>query len=159
MLPDLPLATVSAFITESGATIDKRWVQSLCRILKVFFRYLYRVGLMTRDLGKAIESPRRYSLSNFPRSITWGEVEQMLGKVDRRSAVGKRDYAILLLLVTYELRGREVAALTLILGNVKRLRKRISNSGHKKGFPLLARKGPFGKRIASRTTAFAQNFV
>ena len=104
------------------------------------FRYLYRVGLMTRDLGKAIESPRRYSLSNFPRSITWGEVEQMLGKVDRRSAVGKRDYAILLLLVTYELRGREVAALTLILGNVKRLRKRISNSGHKKGSPFSSKR-------------------
>ena len=37
----------------------------------------------------------------------------MLQKVDRRSAVGKRDYAILLLLVTYGLRAREVGALTL----------------------------------------------
>jgi integrase len=37
----------------------------------------------------------------------------MLLKVDRRSIVGKRDYAILLLLVTYGLRSREVAALTL----------------------------------------------
>ena len=37
----------------------------------------------------------------------------MLEAVDRRAAVGKRDYAILLLLVTYGLRAREVAALTL----------------------------------------------
>jgi integrase/recombinase XerD len=107
LLPDLPLTTVSAFITDTGATIDKRSVQSLCSVLKVFFLYLYRLGLMTRDLGKAIESPRRYSLSNLPRSITWTEVERMLQKVDRRSAVGKRDYAILLLLVTYGLRARE----------------------------------------------------
>jgi integrase/recombinase XerD len=78
-----------------------------------FFRYLYRVDLMTRDLGKAIESPRRYRLASLPRSITWNEVEQMLQNVDRRSAVGKRDYAILLLLVTYGLRAREVGALTL----------------------------------------------
>jgi integrase/recombinase XerD len=113
LLPDLSPAAVTAFITESGMTIDKRSVQSLCSILKVFFRYVYRVGLMTRDLGKAIESPRRYSFSNLPRAITWSEVERMLQKVDRRSPVGKRDYAILLLLVTYGLRAREVGALTL----------------------------------------------
>ena len=50
------------------------------------------VGPMPRDLSKVIESPRRYSLSNLPRSITWSEVAQMLLKVDRRSVVGKRDY-------------------------------------------------------------------
>jgi site-specific recombinase XerD len=37
----------------------------------------------------------------------------MLEVVDRRTIVGRRDYAILLLLVTYGLRGREIAALSL----------------------------------------------
>jgi integrase/recombinase XerD len=37
----------------------------------------------------------------------------MLEAVDRRTPVGRRDYAILLLLVTYGLRAREVANLTL----------------------------------------------
>ena len=50
-LPDLAPAVISAFVTESGETIDKRSVQSLCSILKVFFRYLYRVGLIGRDLS------------------------------------------------------------------------------------------------------------
>jgi integrase/recombinase XerD len=138
LLPDLQLATVSAFITDSGATIDKRSVQSLCSILKVFFRDRYRVGLMTRDLGKAIESPRRYSFSNLPRSITWSEVEQMLQKVDRRSAVGKRDYAILLLLVTYGLRARELGALTLDDIDWKRdhLHIRGRKAGHSTVYPL-----------------------
>jgi integrase/recombinase XerD len=77
------------------------------QFLKVFFRYLYRLGLMTRDLGKAIESPRRYSFANLPRSITWSEVEQMLREVDRRRAVGRRDYAILLLLVTLAVNSRK----------------------------------------------------
>jgi integrase/recombinase XerD len=110
----------------------------LCSILKVFFRYLYRVGLMTRDLSKAIESPRRYRLSNLPRSITWSEVEVMLLKVDRRSAVGKRDYAILLLLVTYGLRSREVGALTLndIDWKRDRLDVRGRKAGHSTAYPL-----------------------
>jgi integrase/recombinase XerD len=113
LLPDLPPARITAFITESGESIDKRSVQSLCSILKVFFRYLYRVSLMPRDLSKAIESPRRYRFANLPRSISWTDVERMLQSVDRRNAVGRRDYAVLLLLTTYGLRGREVAALTL----------------------------------------------
>ena len=138
LLPDLALTTVNAFITDSGTTLDKRSVQSLCSILKVFFRYLYRVGLMTRDLSKAIESPRRYRFSNLPRSITWSEVEQMLQKVDRRSAVGRRDYAILLLLVTYGLRAREVSALTLDDIDWKRdhLHIRGRKAGHSTAYPL-----------------------
>jgi len=113
LLPDLPPSVVADFITESGQSIDTRSVQSLCSILKVFFRYLYRASLMSRDLSKAIESPRRYRFANLPRSISWAEVERMLQSVDRRNAVGRRDYAVLLLLTTYGLRGREVAALTL----------------------------------------------
>ena len=81
--------------------------------------------------SKAIESPRRYRFSNLPRSITWNEVEEMLRKVDRRSAVGKRDYSILLLLVTYGLRAREVAALT--LDDVDWKRDRIEVRGRKAG--------------------------
>jgi integrase/recombinase XerD len=138
LLPDLPLMTISGFIIESGETLDKRSVQSLCSILKVFFRYLYRVGLVNRDLSKTIESPRRYRLSNLPRSITWNEVEQMLLKVDRRSAVGKRDYAILLLLVTYGLRSREIGALTLddIDWKRDRLDIRGRKAGHSTAYPL-----------------------
>jgi integrase/recombinase XerD len=113
LLPDLTPARITAFITESGESIDKRSVQSLCSILKVFFRYLYRVSLMPRDLSQAIESPRRYRFANLPRSISWTDLERMLQSVDRRNAVGRRDYAVLLLLTTYGLRGREVAALTL----------------------------------------------
>jgi integrase/recombinase XerD len=138
LLPDLPLTSVSAFITESGETIDKRSVQSLCSILKVFFRYLYRLGLMTRDLGNAIESPRRYSFASLPRAITWSEVEQMLREVDRRSVVGRRDYAILLLLVTYGLRAREVGALMLddIDWKRDRLHIRGRKAGHSTAYPL-----------------------
>lgn len=143
LLPDLPPMVVTAFITESGGIRNERSVQSLCSILKVFFRYLYSVGLMTRDLSKAIESPRRYRFSNIPRSITWHEVEQMLLKVDRRSTVGKRDYAILLLLVTYGLRAREVAALTLddIDWKRDRLHIRGRKAGHSTVYPLAATVG------------------
>ena len=138
LLPALNPSIVTGFITESGKTRDARSVQSICSVLKCFFRYLFTEGLMTRDLAKTIESPCRYRYSNLPRSITWREVEQLLQKVDRRSTVGKRDYAILLLLVTYGLRSREVAALTLDDLDWKRdcLHVRGRKAGHSTAYPL-----------------------
>jgi integrase/recombinase XerD len=143
LFPDLSPAVVSAFITESGTLIDKRSVQSLCSILKTFFRYLYRVGLATCDLSQVIESPRRYRFADLPRSIAWSEVEQMLEKVDRRTPVGKSDYAILLLLVTYGLRAREVAVLSLDDVDWKRDRLHIRGrkAGHSTAYPLAATVG------------------
>ena len=62
----------------------------------------------------------------------------MLKTVDRRSFVGKRDYVILLLLVTYGLRAREVAALTLegIDWKRDRLHVRGRKAGHSTVYPL-----------------------
>ena len=62
----------------------------------------------------------------------------MLQKVDRRSVVGKRDYAILLLLVTYGLRAREIGALTLddIDWKRDRLDVRGRKAGHSTAYPL-----------------------
>ena len=62
----------------------------------------------------------------------------MFEVVDRRSSIGKRDYAMLLLLVTYGLRGGEVAALTLDDIDWKRERIRIPErkAGHSTGYPL-----------------------
>jgi site-specific recombinase XerD len=137
-LSDLCPAVLSAFITESGQELDKRSVQSLCSILKGFLRYLHSAGLLARDLSQQIESPRRYSLANLPRSISWDDVRRMLGMVDRFTPTGRRDYAILLLLVTYGLRAREVAALT--LEDIDRKRERLHiprrKAGHSAVYPL-----------------------
>jgi site-specific recombinase XerD len=137
-LADLSPALVTAFITEMGKSLDKRSVQSVCSILKVFLRYLRQTGILTRDLSQQVESPRRYRLAELPRSISWEEVPRMLEAVDRRSFVGKRDYAILPLLVTYGLRAREVAALTLedIDWKRDRLHVRGRKAGHSTAYPL-----------------------
>ena len=142
-LSDLSPAVLSTFITESGQVLDKRSVQSLCSILKVFLRYLNRVGLLARDLSKQIESPRRYSLADLPRSISQDEVQQMLGTVDRHTSAGRRDYAILVLMVTYGLRAREVAALTVDDIDWKRVRIHIPvrKAGHSAVYPLSSAVG------------------
>jgi integrase len=106
--------------------------------LRVFLRYLHRERLIKKDLSNCIEKSRNYRLSTLPRSVAWDEVRRMLEAVDRRTAAGKRDYAILVLLVSYGLRGREVAAMT--LDNIDWKRNRLCvperKAGHSTGYPL-----------------------
>src|SRR5262245_1454692 len=84
--------------------------------------------------------PQVFRLSDVPRSITWDEVRRMLEAVDRRTVRGRRDYAILLLLVTYGLRAHEVARLTLDDIDWKRERLQVPErkAGHWTAYPLAS---------------------
>ena len=101
-------------------------------------RYLYREQIIARDFSRIIECPMKYRMSSIPRSISWDEVERTLGTVDPRFPIGKRDFAILLLLITYGLRAREVAALTLddVDWRAEKLTVRTRKAGHSTVYPL-----------------------
>ena len=138
-LSELSPAILSAFIAErAGAGLAKTSLRDCCGVLRVFLRYAHRERVVAGDLSGVMEWPQAYRLSSIPRSITWEEVGLVLAGVDRRTPAGRRDYAILLLLVTYGLRGREVAALTLDDIDWKRERLAVPErkAGHSTAFPL-----------------------
>jgi len=131
-------AVLSAFIVQSSRELSKHSLSGLCGHLRIFVRYLHRERLIPRDLSASVECPRLYRLSSIPRSISWDEVQRVLDSVDRRTPLGKRDYAVLLLLVTYGLRAREVAALSLNSIDWQRERLQVPDrkAGHNTAFPL-----------------------
>lgn len=137
-LCDLSPQILSAFVTASTRELSPSTISGSCSSVRVFLRYLHREGLVAHDLAATIEAPLKYRLSNVPRSISWDDVRRMLEVVDQRTAMGKRDYVILLLLVTYGLRSREVAALT--LDDIDWERERIlvpeRKAGHCTAYPL-----------------------
>ena len=138
-LSQLSTTVLSAFVAErSSLGLAKTTVRDCCGVLRVFLRYLYREGVLGSDLSSTVEWPQVYRLSSIPRSISWEEVGKVLSGVDRRTPCGRRDYAILLLLVTYGLRAREVAALTLDDIDWKRERLAVPErkAGHSTAFPL-----------------------
>jgi site-specific recombinase XerD len=138
VLEELSPMILSAFVTARGQEWGKSAITVLCAALRMFLRYLHREGLIQRDFSSSVDSPKRYRLAEIPRSISWTDVGRMLEAVDRRTAVGRRDYAILLLLVTYGLRSREIAALTLEDLNWQRERLRVPErkAGHSTAYPL-----------------------
>lgn len=133
-------AVLSCFVAECSRGASWSELRNRCGHLRVFLRYLHRERVLTKDLSRAVDPPQKFRLSGLPRSISWADVRRMLETVERRSAVGKRDYAILLLLVTYGLRAREIAALTLddIDWRNDRLRIPERKAGHSTAYPLSA---------------------
>ena len=127
-------------VERAGAGLAKSTVRDGAGVLRVFLRYAHREGVLQSDLSAAVGWPQVYRLSSIPRSISWEDVNRVLACVERRTGAGRRDFAILLLLVTYGLRGREVAALTLEDIDWKRERLAVPErkAGHSTAFPLSA---------------------
>jgi site-specific recombinase XerD len=143
-LSELSPLILSSFVAERCAQgLAKTTVREGCGVLRVFLRFAHRQGHLLRDLSDVVEWPQAYRLSSVPRSISWAEVAKVLAGVDRRTPCGKRDYAILLLLVSYGLRSREIAALS--LDDIDWKRERLSiperKAGHHTAFPLSAAVG------------------
>ena len=152
-LDELSPALLSAFVAErTGSGLAKTSVRDTCGVLRVFLRYAHREGLVGRDLRATVEWPQVYRLSTIPRSIAWSDVALVLGAVDRRTVAGRRDYAILLLLVTYGLRAGEVAGLTLDDIDWKRERLAVPErkAGHSTAFPLSGAVGGALSTICGR---------
>jgi integrase/recombinase XerD len=142
-LQDLSPAVVSGFLSERSEGLNRSTVRTRCAVLRVFLRYLHRERLIARDLSLIVEAAPCYRLAHLPRSITAEDVQQLLDSIDRRTVLGRRDYAMLLLLVTYGLRAREVAALTLddIEWRHDRLRIPARKAAHATAYPLSPRVG------------------
>jgi site-specific recombinase XerD len=137
-LTQLSPALLASFVVDTAPKLARTGRRDLCGALRVFLRFCHRERVTTEDLSGAIEMPQVYRLADVPRSITWDEVRRMLEVVDRRTIQGRRDYAILLLLVTYGLRAHEVAKLTLDDIDWKRERLQIPErkAGHWTAYPL-----------------------
>ena len=143
-LEELSPTVLSSFVVERASTgLARSTVRDGAGVLRVFLRFAHREGVLARDFSGAVGWPQVYRLASLPRSISWEEVNKVLAGVDRRTSAGRRDYAILLLLVVYGLRGREVAALTLDDIDWKRERLAIPErkAGHSTAFPLTATVG------------------
>jgi integrase/recombinase XerD len=142
-LGDLAPASLTAFVVGRSRHVGSADIAACTGVLRVFLRYAHRERLIERDLASAVEHPKAYALATLPRSITRDGVSRFLTVIDRKSDVGRRDYAMLLLLVTYGLRAREVAALTLDDFDWRRERLRVPmrKGGHHHLYPLTAAAG------------------
>jgi site-specific recombinase XerD len=79
--------------------------------LRSFLTYLHFKGTLIQDLSYAVERPRLYRWSQPPEVLNSETIERLLRSIDRTTAMGKRDYAILLLAARYGLRASDIRKL------------------------------------------------
>lgn len=137
-LSELSPAVLASFVIDQAPQLSPCARRDLCGRVRVFLRFCHRQRIIAEDLSGAVEMPQMYRLADVPRSISWDEVRRLLEVVDRRRIRGRRDYAILLLLVTYGLRAHEVSRLTLDDVDWKRERLQVPErkAGHATAYPL-----------------------
>jgi site-specific recombinase XerD len=90
------------------------------------------------DLSGAVIAPRVYQHDHCPRFLTRSQIDAVLVVIDRTTRVGRRDYAMVLLLTVYGLRGVEVARLRLedLDWRNRKLHIRGRKSGNHTTYPL-----------------------
>ncbi|MGO9218275.1 MAG: tyrosine-type recombinase/integrase [Streptosporangiaceae bacterium] len=81
--------------------------------MRSLLRFLYLDGQITVPLAGAVPSAAGWQLAALPRAVSRADLTRLLDSCDRRSAAGRRDFAILVLLARLGLRAGEVAALEL----------------------------------------------
>jgi site-specific recombinase XerD len=104
---------VVRFVQRQAPRLHLKRAKLLTSALRSFLRYTRYRGDITLDLAAAVPPVANWSMTSIPRAIAADHVRQLLASISRRTALGRRDYAILLLLARLGLRSSEVAFLEL----------------------------------------------
>ena len=109
----LNAARVTAFIVARTPTQSRSLASTTVTALRSFLGYLYTEGLIKQQLTAAVPTVAGWRLAALPKTLQPREVKALLEACDRRTRMGRRDFAVLTILVRLGLRASEVAGLRL----------------------------------------------
>lgn len=112
-LPSLRAPDVTAFIQRHAYRHGRSHARKLVTAMRSFLRYLHYKGMVDVDLSVAVPKVANWSLSALPKHLSAAQVRELLRHCDRSTSLGRRNYAILLLLARLGLRAGEVIGLNL----------------------------------------------
>src|SRR5438445_1766935 len=113
LLKAVNASDISDFVLRHSHSMGVKTAQLMTTAFRSFFRFLFQKGELQTDLAASVPTVADWRLSTVPKFLTSEEVERVLKACDRRTATGRRDYTILLLLARLGLRAGEVVALQL----------------------------------------------
>ena len=110
-LRDVTIETIDAYFQSLSRRMSSRSLALVISAHRAFFRYLFLRGKYPCDLGRQMDPPSRYSADTRPKYIPWAKIEAFLDSLDRSTAVGKRNFALTVLLAHHGIRRVEAARL------------------------------------------------
>jgi site-specific recombinase XerD len=112
-LKEIKVSDISNFVLRHGPRMSVGTAQIMTTAFRSFFRYLFQKAELQADLAACVPAVADWRLSAVPKYVTQEEVEQVLKACNRNTTIGRRDYAVLLLVARLGLRAGEVVALQL----------------------------------------------
>lgn len=109
----LNAAKVTAFVVARTPNQSRSLASTTVTALRSFLGYLYAEGFIKQQLTAAVPTVAGWRLAALPKTLQPREVQALLEACDRRTRMGRRDFAILTILVRLGLRASEVASLRL----------------------------------------------
>lgn len=107
---DLTASDISDFMT-TLCRCHRSTIHVSGSVLRDFFRYLHENRILEDDLSPSVPRPKIYVEENIPETWSPEEVQQLLSVIDRSNAIGKRDYAMLLLAILLGMRAGDICGL------------------------------------------------
>lgn len=104
---------VVTFVQRQAARVSPKAASQMITSLRSFLHYARYQGYIQNDLAAVVPAVASWSMQSIPRSLPKAQVERVLSSCNRQTAIGRRDYAMLLLLARLGLRAGEVASLLL----------------------------------------------
>jgi len=104
---------VIQFVQHQAKRFPPKRAKLITSALRSFLHYLRFHGDTTLNLAAAVPTVANWSKASIPRAISPEQIRHLLVSIDRRNAMGRRDYAIVLLLARLGLRSSEVVNLEL----------------------------------------------
>ena len=102
---------IEDFLKECSSTAGVR--HNRANSLRQFFRFLYHQHYTETDLSIYVLQDNHNRHSNIPTTYTEEEIRRIIDAPDRSSAIGKRDYLVLLLAAEYGWRSADITGFRL----------------------------------------------
>jgi site-specific recombinase XerD len=104
---------ITAFVLRDSRQMSVGYCKLRVTSLRSFLRFLHVRGVIRHDLAASVPAVAGWRLAWLPKSLEPDQVDRLLRVCDPGSALGRRDAAIVRLLVRLGLRAGEVAVLRL----------------------------------------------
>jgi site-specific recombinase XerD len=112
-LRELQAADVLGFLLAENGWRSRKSAKLLVTSLRSLLGFLHVEGLTARALAGAVPSVAGWRLAGLPRGLDAQQVRRLLDSCGRATAAGRRNFAILVMLVRLGMRSGEVARLEL----------------------------------------------
>lgn len=138
---DLSIEAVETFFSSMNYTLASR--HNAARSIRLFLAYAYDDGKACKDCSVYILPDNYRKDRKLPTTYEEDEIRRLLGCVERASAIGRRDYLILLLAAEYGWRAKDITKFSFndIDWDNNVIRFEQHKTGYGVEFPLLSTVG------------------